>query len=50
MKHEKKTYEVPSINMLEIHAEGVLASSTTFANPTFGDVAAGNDLDYESIW
>lgn len=50
MKHEKNIYETPSINMLEIRAEGVLAASATFANPAFSDATAGDDLEYESIW
>ena len=48
MKHEKNTYETPSINMLTIQTEGVLAASS--ANSTFSNVAPGDDLDYESIW
>lgn len=50
MKLEAKIYETPSIKMLEIHVEGVLAASTNYSNSTFSDATAGEDLEYESIW
>jgi hypothetical protein len=48
MKYEQLTYETPSIEMMEMHVEGVIAASLTESN--FFDATPGDDLDYESIW
>lgn len=50
MKHGTMIYETPSVDMLEIHVEGTLASSLNYYDSTFSDATAGDDLEYESIW
>ena len=48
MKHEQLTYKTPSIEMMEMHVEGVIAASLTELK--FFDATPGDDLDYVSIW